>query len=217
MPETKNRSTHADARFKSIPAAQRKKLSAFIRSISETKFFQPDGNPSMDWNLFRAESWTAASGLAWNAAWRAKNGSDIDSMQKLAADAAKAAITGTPRAAALPAVFAECEQAVLDAPAAKSAYKDACTDPADPCADINALGYADFDAIGAAKLVAALVVVEDIEFPGKKQYAEYAARRWEVWQKGYAVRCDVGGTMYVYAKNPAGSAITRGLARKDSS
>ncbi len=211
MSETKNRSNAADARFKSIPEAQSLKLSAFIRGIFATRFFQPDGNPSEGWKLFRAESWKTAAGTSWSAARSTKNGLGVDSVRELAIEAAKAAVRGTPRRAGLPAVFAECEQAIIDAPSVKSAYKDAC---ADSCLDLNTIAYADSDAKKDAELVAVLIVAEDLEFPGKKQYAEYAARRWEVWQKGYAAQCDVDGILYVYAKEPARKADARSLARK---
>jgi hypothetical protein len=32
------------------------------------------------------------------------------------------------------------------------------------------------------------------------KHREYVRKRWQVYQKGYAVLCDVDGVLYVYAK-----------------
>ena len=32
-----------------------------------------------------------------------------------------------------------------------------------------------------------------------KKHIDHANARWEVWQKGYALLCDVQGVLYVYA------------------
>jgi hypothetical protein len=50
----------------------------------------------------------------------------------------------------------------------------------------------------AASLMADVIVAE-LSGP----HAEHAKARWEVWQKGYALLCDVNGVLCVYAKDGA--------------
>ena len=59
-----------------------------------------------------------------------------------------------------------------------------------------------WDAAGAAAVAADLLAriefVRDLSIDPK--HIEHAEARWRVWQKGYALLCDVDGVLYVYAK-----------------
>lgn len=49
-----------------------------------------------------------------------------------------------------------------------------------------------------AQLMARIKVCEDLKLD--KKYIDHANARWEVWQKGYALYCDVNDVLYVYQK-----------------
>ena len=73
---------------------------------------------------------------------------------------------------------------------------DAARDAAGDAAWVAARAAA-WDAAGAAAWDAALmtrVIVGELSGP----HAEHAKARWEVWQKGYALLCDVNGELCVY-------------------
>jgi len=57
------------------------------------------------------------------------------------------------------------------------------------------------DAAWAAARDAALLIRAKIcsDLPLAPQHIAHAEARWRVWQKGYALLCDVNGTLYVYA------------------
>jgi hypothetical protein len=48
-----------------------------------------------------------------------------------------------------------------------------------------------------------MVITSALDVP--QQHRDHAAARWRVWQKGYALLCDVNVVLYVYA---AESAVT---------
>jgi hypothetical protein len=56
------------------------------------------------------------------------------------------------------------------------------------------------DAARDAALFAKYIILDDVEFDEKEKYLAYVKARWEVWQKGYGLLCDVDGVLYVYAK-----------------
>ncbi len=51
-------------------------------------------------------------------------------------------------------------------------------------------------------LMAGLILVKDLEFEGKDKYLKHAMERMEVWERGYGLKCDVNGELYVYAPAP---------------
>ena len=55
-----------------------------------------------------------------------------------------------------------------------------------------------------AAIMACLLIVSDLDFPDKANHMAHAEARMQVWRKGYGLRCDVGGVLYVYAKREAG-------------
>ena len=65
---------------------------------------------------------------------------------------------------------------------------------------LNAAYAAALDAVpnaawDAALLAACLLMQDKID----AKHLEHAKARWEVWQRGYGLYCDVGGVLYVYA------------------
>ena len=38
----------------------------------------------------------------------------------------------------------------------------------------------------------------DLKFKDKAKHLKHTKARWEVWQKGYGLLCDVDGVLYVY-------------------
>lgn len=63
-----------------------------------------------------------------------------------------------------------------------------------------ARGAAWYSARGAATDAALYIGTEFIaaDLPIDAKHREYVRRRWQAWQKGWAVLCDVDGTLYVY-------------------
>jgi hypothetical protein len=53
-------------------------------------------------------------------------------------------------------------------------------------------------AAGDAALKARIMVCDGL--PLDEQHRIHVNARWEVWQKGYCLLCDVAGVLYVYAK-----------------
>jgi hypothetical protein len=146
----------------------------FIASVKDVPFFKPDGHPREDWNLFTAPTGDAAWAAAKDAAWGA------------AWDAA--------RDAAGPAAWDAARDAARDAAwdAAGYAAGDAAWDAAR-----DAAGPAAWDAARGAALMAR-VLISELTGP----HLEHARARWEVWQKGYGLLCDVNGKLYVYGVEP---------------
>jgi hypothetical protein len=79
--------------------------------------------------------------------------------------------------------------------AAWDAARDAAWDAAR-----DAAWHAAWDAASDAALFAKYIILDDVEFDEKEKYLAYVKARWEVWQKGYGLLCDVDGVLYVYAK-----------------
>jgi hypothetical protein len=50
-----------------------------------------------------------------------------------------------------------------------------------------------------AALLARFYVVDNLSFKDKAKHYAHTKARWEVWQKGYGLLCDVNGVLYVYA------------------
>lgn len=151
----------------------------FVKSIKDVKFFQPDGDPDPKWRLFTAPTWDAALAAAGvdaqNAAWVA------------ALDVARNAAFAAADAAARNAAWVAADAGALDvALAAADAAVDA--------AVLDAARVAARD----ARLNVLMAIISDLDVP--QQHRDHAAARWRVWQKGYALLCDVNGVLYVYAQ-----------------
>ena len=56
------------------------------------------------------------------------------------------------------------------------------------------------DAARGAALISDYLITSDLDFKDKAKHLAHAKARWEVWQKGYGLLCDVDGVLYVYCK-----------------
>jgi hypothetical protein len=161
-------------KYKNVTEKIQKSLDKFIeKDIPATKFFKPDGHPNKEWVVFY--------GTTWDAAW--------DVVRSAARDAAWDVVRSAAKGAARDAAWYAAKDAAWDAAwyAAKDAARDAAKDAARDAARDAAL-YADF------------IVVSDLDFKDKKKHEAHVKARWEVFQKGYALICDINGVFYVYCK-----------------
>ena len=188
--ETKSKRAEFDnkAGIKALPGAVRNRLSKFIfDEIPKVKFFKPDGKPKKEWKMFYGDTWDAARDAARDAAGGAAWGAARDAAWDAARGAARVAAWGAAR------------------DAARGAARDAAWDAAWGAARVTATdaarGAAE-DASWDAALIARFKVVDDLNFKDKAKHLAHAKARWEVWQKGYGLLCDVDGVLYVYAKKP---------------
>ena len=81
--------------------------------------------------------------------------------------------------------------------AARGAAWDAAWDAARDAARRDA---ARRDAARDAALISDYLITSDLDFKDKAKHLAHAKARWEVWQKGYGLLCDVDGVLYVYCK-----------------
>ena len=109
--------------------------------------------------------------------WKLFTGNSWDAAWAAARDAARAAAWAAARDAAGDAAWAAAWAAARDA--ARAAR----------------------DAARAARLKAYYHIVSDLDFKDKAKHQKHVDARWQVWQKGYGLLCDVNGVLYVYAKN----------------
>ena len=148
---------------------------AFVDTIKDTPFLQPQGDPDPDWRVF--DTWDAARDAAWYAARYA------------ARDAARYAVRDAVRDAA--------RYAAHDA--ASDAASGAARDLASTAS--NTARYAARYAAAAwdAALMAQIHIVSDLAVD--QCHRDHATARWDVWQRGYGLLCDVDGVLYVYRIN----------------
>jgi hypothetical protein len=161
------------------------------RDIPSVNWLKPDLKPRKEWKLFKGTTWdvarNAASNVAWDAARNAARNVAWDAARNVAWDAARNVAWDAAR------------NAVGDAArnAASNAAGDATWDVVGNAVG-NAVGDAPWDAVGDASLMVYRIITEDLKID--KKYVKHINKRWEVWEKGYALLCDVNGVLYVYAK-----------------
>jgi len=144
----------------------------FVQDIKDKKipFFQNDGKPLKEWKLF--ETWGVARDAAWGASRGAAWNAAWDAAWKAAWNAAwKAAWNAAGNAAG---------DAAVDA--AWKAARDAAGDAAGDAALYTRVFHVCF----GLKL--------------ESKHKIHVKKRWQVWQKGYGLLCDVNGVLYVYKK-----------------
>jgi hypothetical protein len=188
------------------------RLNEFItKEIPNTKFFKPDGKPKKEWKVFYGDTWDAARDAARGAARDAAWGAARDAAWGAARDAARGAARGAARDAAWGAARDAAWDATWSAArdtargAARGAARDAAWGAARDAAWDAAWGAARDAARGAARdaaLYSDYIITADLKFKDKEKHAAHAKARWEVWQKGYGLLCDVDGVLYVYAVKP---------------
>ncbi len=169
--------------IKKLPPENQKKLVDFLAAIPKIPYLKPDGKPKKEWKVFYGETWDvawdAASGASRNAAMNAASEVAWDSTWNTTINVVKKAASGASRDTA--------------SNIASDAARKATWDTID--ATIDAANGAAWD----ASLVARFIVVEDLKFKDKEKHLAHVQARWEVWQKGYGLLCDVEGVLYVYA------------------
>ena len=144
----------------------------FVQEIKQRKipFLKNDGKPLKEWKLF--ETWDASRDAARDAA----GGAARDAAGGAARGAAWDAARGAARGAAGGATWDAAGGATWDAArgVAWSAARDA------------ALYTQVFHVCFGLKI--------------KAKFKTHAKKRWQVWQKGYGLLCDVNGKLYVYKR-----------------
>jgi len=113
-------------------------------------------------------------------------------------DAARAAAWSAARAAAGAAAWSAAWSAAGAAAwsAAKAAARAAAWSAARAAAGAAAWSAARA-AAGAAELLARMYVSE---FDSDNKHYQHALKRWEVYERGYGVYCDINGELYVYKR-----------------
>jgi hypothetical protein len=179
--------------IKALPEAVQRKLVSFIYTeIPKMPFFKPDGKPKKEWKIFYGDTWDAAydaaSGAAWDAAYDAARGAAYGAAYDAGYDAAYDAARGAAYDAASGAAY----DAAYDA--ARGAAYDAARGAA-----YGAAYDAGYDAASDAALMSDYLMTSDLKFKDKAKHLKHVLARWEVWQKGYGLFCDVDGVLYMYA------------------
>ena len=178
MPDLRN-----DENIKKLPQAVQTKLFNFIASIPKTRFYKPDGKPKKEWKIFYGDTWDSARNSA------------LDS----ARDSARNSAWYSARDSAWDSAWYSARNSALDS--AWYSARDSAWDSALDSARNSALDSARDSARDSA-LLASFIIVDDLKFKDKKKHYDHAKARWEVWQKGYGLLCDVDGVLYVYAVKP---------------
>jgi hypothetical protein len=160
------------------------KCQEFIKSIPKIKYFSMMGKVSLSWNLSIKDRWDAAGNAARDAAGNAARNAAVNAAGNAAGNAAWDAAWDAARNAARNAAW----------DAAGDAAGDAAVNAAR-----NAAGNAAWDAAGNAARDAAiycrcLLVSHLID----KKHLIHTKSRMDVWKKGYGLRCDVNGKLFVY-------------------
>ncbi len=155
-----------------------RRVRRFINSIKIIPWCQPDGRPLKTWRLFSAAP-DATYGVAYDAAYAAASGGASHVARRAARDAARSVARHVARdaaySAAYGATYAAASGMTHDA-AYYAARRVAC------------------DASRDAALYSAYLLAGKLD----RQHASHIKARWRVWRKGYCLRCDVDGTLYVY-------------------
>ena len=154
-----------------IPKVQQKRLKDFIEKEIPKVKFF---KPDGKPN----KEWKIFHGKTWDAARDAARDAAWDAARDAAWDAARGASWDAAWDAARDAAWGAAWDAARDA--ALDAARDASMD---------------------AVLKSDYIVVADLKFKDKKKHLAHVNARWEVWQKGYGLFCDVKGVLYVYVKD----------------
>ena len=150
--------------------------------IPKTPWCTCQGKPSPEWKLFLADEWDAAR-VAAGAAARAAAG---DAAWDAARAAAGAAAVDAARAAARAAAGDVARDAAWAAAAAA----------AGDAARAAAWAAAGAAAGDAALYTRAVHICDDVDLDIAT--VEHARARWDVWQRGYGLLCDVDGVLFCY-------------------
>lgn len=159
-----------------VPDTDVKELMKFLfEDIPDMKFFQPDGNPKDEWELFSGETWgdacDAARKITYSRAWNAEWNKAWNAVWDVSPDGKKELILDKIRTVAMDAV------------------RDR-TNGAAPTAEWD------------AALMATYLLSNSWNTENREAHLAYVLERWNVWQKGYGALCDLDGVLYVYFEMP---------------
>jgi len=151
-------------------------LCAFLPTIPQIRWLQPDGDPDPTWHLTRRATWReawAASGAAagspgttWRKAWASVEGAGREAMCAAAVCAARTAAWVAVRGVGVDAAGGSW----------------------------NVRGAAGYAAAGMA------LRYPCAGLPRPTAHVEPLLAQWTVWQKGYALYGEVHGILHVYAQ-----------------
>lgn len=167
-----------------LPVLIRNKLKSFLfTEIPSSKFFSPSGDPKPDWQVFYTTSmnarWVAAWDVARNAAadaiWAASMEADRNNALNIARDAAWGAAWTFAWARAQKVIGPNATEAVILT--ARNAARNLSRD---------------------AALMSDYAIVSDLEFNNMPKHMNYVKSRWDIWQSGYGVLCDINGIFHIY-------------------
>ena len=167
---TTQKEFNAKPEIKGLPKAIQGKLSSFI-------FKEIPKVPFFKPDGKPKKEWIMYYGEAWDAARNAAR----DAVW----DAARDAIRNAARDAARDAVWDATWDAACNA--TRNTTRDAAW---------NAAWNAAWD----AALFSYFILTSDLKFKDREKHLKHVKSRWEVWQKGYGLLCDVDGVLYVYCK-----------------
>jgi len=191
----------AGSEFNNVPEAQKEQWAALADGIRAAKFLEPDGNPNTEWRLFYGKNWYSAMYMALSLA----RGNPMDSARDAALGASGAAVRGTERDAAWVSTWNAIREIARDA-AMGTVKEMARTLPwgAERGAELSALLKAAGTSAVCAGVLSDCIITHDMNVKDKERHMSHAKARWEVWNKGYGLLCDVEGVLYVYAKKSEG-------------
>ncbi len=149
-----------------------------LKFLEGIEYFKPDGNPNNEWKIFYADTWGRACSAAHDAASQAakKGGREMDDFN-----------IGWMRA--WRAVKESARDMMFEAGfyVRKRAWE-------------TMSGEVGNDAEREATLFGTAMFADSNKFNDKNRILDHVRKRMEVFEKGYGLACDVGGTLYVYAQ-----------------
>ncbi len=163
---------------------------SFAESVAKMRLFYPGRKPMEEWEVFHGSTEAelrVAAGLAARVASRfgaqtAARAAFLAAESAAAEDAERYAKWAKSRAMASTAVNAALE-------AAKERMR----------LKLGSVTWRVSKDVGwDAELVSALLSVKDLNQEAMTRHLQYAFSRWEVWERGFILLADVGGTFYVY-------------------
>jgi len=184
----------------------------FIESLKQINWFKPDGKPKKEWKIFYGDTWgearrkarEATHGVMQKTAWDMIHDATWDATQAAARIGAWNAAWNAAKKMATECSKRHSKSVSWDTKTGRRRWLGVWS-----FSDgfIRGMTGAHDEAKAAVEnvaydtaLYASMLVVSDLDFPHKTKYIQHARERMEVWEKGYALLCDVDGVLYVYAK-----------------
>lgn len=172
-----------------VPVRLQEEVKTFLNSIPKMKLLQPEGKPRKEWRMFYDETWSNARTMAWDA----MRNPAYDSAWKNAVGAAYNIARSSGREDAMNEVTAFAERAARKLRLSMEGN----------------IKYVIGTVEASAKLMAAMIIVKDLDFKRKKKYVRTAEAQIDVWQKGYALACEARRVLYVYCEREDAKGLLR--------